>query len=100
MVHGVFRPCGATCFDFFSLTRNSLLLVTLYFSQRKKKGNGRPEVQEFAMRSAGYPLGCITPVFVIPAVLHMMPSLTETWLLRSSADHFRTKLMPNGLTGS
>lgn len=105
MVYAVFRWCGATRFllisyFFFFFTRNSLLLLSQYFSQWKRKGKGGPEVQESAMRSAGYPLRCITPVFVITAVLHMMPSLTETWPLRSSADHFRTKLMPRELTGS
>lgn len=39
----------------FFFTRNSLLLLSQYFSQRKKKkGNGRPDIQDFAVGSAGY----------------------------------------------
>lgn len=101
VMHAVFCWCGGTCFllmsSFFSLETLSFC-PSIFLSG--KKGNSRLEAQEFAIRNAGYPLRCITPMFVITAVLHMMPSLTETWPLRSSADHFRTKLMPRELTGS
>lgn len=103
VVHAVFCWCGDTCFllmsSFFLLETLSPPFVPVFFSV-EKKGYSRLEAQEFAIRNAGYPLRCITPVFVITAVLHMMPSLTETWPLRSSADHFRTKLMRSELTGS
>lgn len=102
VVHAVFCWCGGTCFllmsSLLSLETLSFFCPSIFLSG--KKGNNRSEAQKFAMRNAGYPLRCITPVLAITTVLHMMPSLTETWPLRSSADHFRTKLMPSELTGS